>query len=261
MYFDQGNVKDCIDLCDSMISGKTIVDRNEITLDTIKTLREVAMERFHEYCHSLQGEGVLEACGCIVLDGVRIPIRRLPFNILIDDILVFCDGEMLWNVFNCSRIPLLRQFTEKLAVLLPTPCIQQIFELESDFQKVCDKLFFKLLESASNLIMTPVRPLGVSVIAMADFNMFLVRAHAAGASFKRSKKESSVLLIFRFVNKSSKEDRQKSLGGPEIAISKQFRIYRSNEDELWRVKETGEWELDNQRVKEVETRLMQSKVF
>ncbi|ORC85604.1 uncharacterized protein TM35_000342160 [Trypanosoma theileri] len=257
MHFDRGNLEDCIKLCDSMISGNTIVDWNEISIDTIKTLREVALKRYHEYSHSVRGEGVLKACGCIILDRVCIPIRKLPFNILVDEILVFCDGEMLWNIFNCSRIPLLRQFTEKLAVLLPTPCIQQIFELESGFQEVYEKLFFRLSESVSNLMVTPVRPLGVSVIAMADFNMFLVRAHAAGVPMKTTKKDSFVLSIFRFGNKSTREDRQGSLSGSEVTLSKQFRIHRSNADESWRVKEIGEWELDHQTVEEVETRLVQ----
>ncbi|KEG14681.1 hypothetical protein DQ04_00351180 [Trypanosoma grayi] len=259
MLYDQGYLTDCIELCDAMISGETTVDWNEVSVETIQVLRDLAVERYHEYCHNVVGEGALKACGCIVLDRVRVPIRKLPFSIVIDNILAFCEGKTLWNVFNCSRMPLLRTVAEKLAVLLPAHHLQHLLEDEPGFHEMSEKMFCKLTENTSSVAAPPVRPLGVSVAAMADFNMFLVSAHAAGAPLKSVKAEvTSTLSLFRLGRRLSKESRQASAGESEVAISKQYRIHRASTEEPWRVKETGEWEIDKQSVEALERYLCRS---
>ncbi|EKF32695.1 hypothetical protein MOQ_003451 [Trypanosoma cruzi marinkellei] len=259
MRYDQGYVVECINLCDSMISGETLVDWNEFSLESIKSLREASLERYHEYCHQAETEGVLKACGCVILDKVRIPIRRLPFSIIVDRIFLFCDGVSLWSIFKSTRMPLLRTVCEKLNVLLPKWCLQTLLMREPGFQGMSDKLLCQLPSSVGQLAVSPVRPLGVSVVAMADFNMFLVRAYAACFSAKTVKNGFSALSLFGFGRKESKDGRQAPHGATEIVISKQYRIYRLSVEEPWCVKETGEWEVEELSVEALESQLLQVK--
>ncbi|RNF23971.1 uncharacterized protein Tco025E_02675 [Trypanosoma conorhini] len=257
MRYDQGYVTDCIHLCDCMISGTTIVDWNEIHLESIKVLREAAVQRYHEYCHVVESEGVLKACGCVILDRVRVPIKKLPFSILVDSIFVFCDAVTLWNISKCTRMPLVRTVAEKLAILLPTWCLQTLLMSEPGFQELSEQLLGSLPSVVGSLVIAPVRPLGISVLAMAGFNMFLVRVHAAGLSAKTVKTGPSGLSLFGFRRKHPMEGRQASNGAAEVAISKQYRIQRSRVEEPWCVKGTGDWAVDQRSVEVLQTQLLQ----
>ncbi|KAF8291619.1 hypothetical protein TcYC6_0122500 [Trypanosoma cruzi] len=259
MRYDQGYVVECIHLCDSMISGETLVDWNEFSLESIKSLRGASLERYHEYCHQVETEGVIKACGCVILDKVRVPIRKLPFSIIVDSIFLFCDGVSLWNIFKSTRMPLLRAVCEKLTALLPKWCLQILLMREPGFKEMSDKLLCKLPSSMGQLAVSPVRPLGLSVVAMADFNMFLVRAHAACFSAKTVKNGFSALSLFGFGRKESKDGRQAPNGATEVVISKQYRIYRPSVEEPWCIKETGEWEFDELSVEVFESHLLQVK--
>ncbi|RNF05535.1 hypothetical protein TraAM80_04457 [Trypanosoma rangeli] len=259
MHYDQGYVADCIHLCDGMISGTTIVDWNEINLETIKALRETAVERYHEYYHVVRTEGVLKACGCVILDGVRVPIRRLPFSILVDNVFVFCDAVTLWNISRCTQMPLLCTVAEKLAVVLPKWCLQTLLMSEPGFQEMSEQLLSQLPSSVGSLLVANVRPLGVEVMAMADFNMFLVRAYAAGLSAKAVKTGSSGPSLFGFRRKQPKKGYQLSNESAEVAISKHYRIHRLRVEDPWCTKEVGEWEVDAISVETLEAQLLQAK--
>lgn len=69
-------------------------------------------------------------------------LRRLPFRLLTQSVLPFCSAEGLLQLFQCSRIPLLRRAVEEAALKLPavlwTPVVRQTADYAELMQNVCN---------------------------------------------------------------------------------------------------------------------------
>lgn len=228
MAFDRGLYEECILRCDEMLSRKVAPKWVEFSLATVSDLRAKTVDQRHQFYHDQLGPA-LKPCGCVITKSLVFPLKRLLPVIKI--IFSFSSGVDLYNVFKASRMPLLRQLSERTASLHCDASIGTMLSGEYGYAEIYDAISSDHPSSA--LIAKFEKFLGMQVVAMADFNTFIIRAESL-VEPKRKEKDS------RFTKPGPGQPKGK---GDFIVATKLFRVNRAAEGKAWDVQETGEWEL------------------
>jgi hypothetical protein len=230
MAFDRGLFDECILRCDEMLSRKLTPKWVEFSLATVSDLRMKAVEQRHQFYHCQEGPA-LKPCGCIVTKSLLFPLKRLiPVMKIIAS---FSLGTDLYSIFKASRMPFLRQISERTASLHCDASIGTMLSGEYGYTEMYDAISSDHPTSAS--IARFEKFLGMQVVAMADFNTFIIRAESlVEPTFRRKDKDSWF----------TKAGQGQTKGKSELVVAtKLFRVNRAAEGKAWDVQETGEWEL------------------
>ena len=230
MFYDQKKYKKCIKQCDIVLATRHQVNWIEFTPQTISELRSTALAALHEECHGKDGPA-LKDCGCILTNRVRLHLRRLPFKLIKNNILPYCVGIDLFELYQSTKIPVLRQATEFVASRACDTTIGTLLSSQFGYEEMYESIAADKPTQNKNL--GPMEKfLGVQVVAMGDFHTFILRAGARCQNPKYKKKDGWF---------SKKDDKQK----PTVLGTKLFRVHRVDVGKAWDVQESGEWEMSD----------------
>lgn len=234
--FDQGDLEECIRACDSVLLDQREIQWLEHVPESVALLRSEAIRALHEKCH-LDTSTALRRCGCVIVDPVhhRISIRRLPFRLLTEKVLAYCDCATLWAVWQATSVPLLQSATERIASKHSLDTVGTMLTGEFGYAEMYEAIRADEppISGKNALLKPPLRFLGVHVAVMADFHTFLMRASVVGGNPKYSTDS-----FFSFGKKSEETKR------PRIVATKCFRVYRAGVGKAWEIGDGGEWEID-----------------
>uniref|UniRef100_A0A7S1M2W3 Uncharacterized protein n=1 Tax=Neobodo designis TaxID=312471 RepID=A0A7S1M2W3_NEODS len=233
MAFDGANYAEAIKRCDEVLARQAEVSWGQFGPQTVELLRQHAREKLHEVSHGQRGPA-LRACGCVILDYVRVPIRRLPFKLLRQHVVPFMDCIDAAAVHTALRkMPLVvHALAGHAAALHPEFVFRWIMSEKENAERVVAELRRNVPEPDHVRTEGPVAFRGFRVFAVADFNAVIVTSYAEMVNAAAAKKKESV---WSFGKK--KEQLPKTLW-----FAKQYQLSRVKVSEPWTISAAGEWE-------------------
>eukprot|EP00759_Apiculatamorpha_spiralis_P023657 PhF_6_TR27213/c0_g1_i6/m.40051 len=207
----------------------------ELDASMITVLRKECQRQYHAHVHAIETP-CMKSCGCIILDDVKVPIRKLRFSI-VRHILSFVDCE---GVFYCSRaMPKCKLWT--------SACERPPHQLDDTLLRVLFQQGDARAKALHNKLVS-------------DFQKYVGKEQMTGDATIRIQMADAVYhayIIIVFVRVSmitptqGKGKASGSSGGGSSnnvlvqlpTYAKQFNIFREKDEDEWFVSSAGEWEV------------------